>query len=104
MFIEIMRRKRMKKGIRKALAAVLALSMTAALASCGSTGGKTAAETSVQAAATGAADTTAAPGEKIVNIGVTDQLGTLNPLNMDWTFINLYSTSLMRRALRRTTT
>jgi len=101
MFIEIMRRKRMKKGIRKALAAVLALSMTAALASCGSTGGKTAAEsapaaeTSAQAAATGAADTTAAPGEKIVNIGVTDQLGTLNPLNMDWTFINLYSTSLM---------
>lgn len=31
----------------------------------------------------------------VVNIGATDSLGTLNPLNMDWTFINVYATSLM---------
>ena len=33
--------------------------------------------------------------EKTVTIGVTDHPGTLNPLLMDWSFVNLYAASLM---------
>lgn len=33
-------------------------------------------------------------GEKIVNVAFTDQFTSVNPLNMDVTFINLYSTSM----------
>ena len=34
-------------------------------------------------------------GDDIVNIAFTDSVGTVNPLNMDVTFINYYATSMM---------
>lgn len=64
-----------KKVVTSALAAVLSLS----LAACGQSA-------STQATASAAASDT-------VNIGVTDTLSTLNPLNMDMTFVNYYATS-----------
>ncbi len=64
-----------KKVVTGALAAVLSLS----LAACGQSA-------SPQATASAAASDT-------VNIGVTDTLSTLNPLNMDMTFVNYYATS-----------
>ena len=64
-----------KKVVTGALAAVLSLS----LAACGQSA-------STQATASAAASDT-------VNIGVTDTLSTLNPLNMDMTFVNYYATS-----------
>jgi len=77
------------------MSGVLALS----LAACGSssqTGSTAAATEAATAAATAAATEGAAEtGSNIVNIGVTNQLGTLNPLNMDWSFINLHATSMM---------
>lgn len=32
--------------------------------------------------------------EKVVNVGVTNSLGTLNPFNQDYSFINLDATAL----------
>ena len=66
----------MKRGTRTLLGAVLAASMTVSLASVG-----------VAAAESDAAD-------KIVNIGVTDSLGGVNPLAIDQTEINKYSIDL----------
>ena len=66
----------MKRGTRTLLGAVLAASMTVSLASVGAA-----------AAESDAAD-------KIVNIGVTDSLGGVNPLAIDQTEINKYSIDL----------
>ncbi|MBQ9504853.1 MAG: peptide ABC transporter substrate-binding protein [Lachnospiraceae bacterium] len=88
----------MKKLLKKTLSLVLVLALTASLAACGSASGGAAAAPAggaEQAAASGGTGAGSATGEKIVNIGVTDTLGTLNPLNMDYAFINLYATSLM---------
>ena len=65
----------MKRGTRTLLGTVLAASMTVSLASVGA------------AAESDAAD-------KIVNIGVTDSLGGVNPLAVDQTEINKYSIDL----------
>ena len=66
----------MKRGTRTLLGTVLAASMTVSLASVGAA-----------AAESDAAD-------KIVNIGVTDSLGGVNPLAVDQTEINKYSIDL----------
>lgn len=57
---------------------------------------------SVSSASTAAVNSTSgstepadATGDGIINIAFTDTLGTINPLNMDLTFINLYATSMM---------
>lgn len=88
---------KMKKGIvKKVLSGALALALAAGLSACGSSA-ETAGSSAQVSAASGESEAAeaVASGDGIANIAFTDTLGTLNPLNMDWTFINLYSTSLM---------
>ena len=84
---------------RRKMAGLMSGVLALSLAACGSssqTGSTAAATEAATAAATAAATEGAAEtGSNIVNIGVTNQLGTLNPLNMDWSFINLHATSMM---------
>lgn len=88
-----------KKGfIKRTLAAVLSAAMLVSLTACG--GGQTegTAESTAGSAGEGtqtSGQSAAAEGEKIVNIGVTSSLNTLNPLLMDGVEINKYSTGLM---------
>ncbi len=75
------------------LAGAMALGMTA----CGASNAGTAAdETGSAAVSTESASTdTAASGEKIINVGVTNTLGSLNPLLLNGGEINKYATGLM---------
>ena len=75
------------------LAGVMALGLTA----CGaSNAGAAADETGSAAVSTESAPTdTAASGEKIINVGVTNTLGSLNPLLLNGGEINKYATGLM---------
>ena len=66
----------MKKVISKIISLVLVTALSLSMAGCGSSGGDTAAE------------------DKIVNIGVTDSLGGINPLTVDQTWINKYAIGL----------
>ena len=75
-----------KRCVSLALAAVMALS----LAGC-----KGKANEGIQAEGGSAPAQTGAAGEKIVNIGVTSSLNTLNPLLMDGAEMNKYATGLM---------
>lgn len=84
----------------KILAAGLALAMAAGLGACGSASGSASSGSSVTgtsgAAVSGSTDAAAVQtGDDIVNIAFTDTVGTVNPLNMDVTFINYYATSMM---------
>lgn len=83
--------KKYKALARKCLAAVLSSAMILSLTACG---GNTS-STETTGAGSAQETTQAAPGEKIVNIGVTSSLNTLNPLLMDGVEINKYSTGLM---------
>ena len=87
----------MKKLFKKAVSVILALTLTTSLTACGGSESNAAAPETAGAAeqSHAGADSELSAGDKIVNIGVTDTLGTLNPLNMDYAFINLYATSLM---------
>lgn len=102
----------MKKMTRRLASLLLALVMTAAVTACGASGGNEgAAGTDSAAGSEGAAtgDTaaddgagsasegpaTAAEGEKIINVGVTDSLGGVNPFAVDQTEINKYAMDLM---------
>ncbi|MCM1174972.1 MAG: ABC transporter substrate-binding protein [Blautia sp.] len=81
----------MKKFIRSKTAAALVSAMALMLAGCGASeggaaDGGTSAENTVQE------DT--ASGEKIVNIGITDSLGGINPLTIDQTWVNKYAVGL----------
>lgn len=78
-----------KKWVGKLAFALVAM-MGLSLAGCGNTSSNTTGTT--EEAGQGV---TASDGEKIVNVGVTDTLGTLNPLLMDGGEINKYATSLM---------
>lgn len=83
---------------QKWIAGFLAGTLALGLAACGSasgTGSSEAAEAASASATATATEGAAKTGSDIVNIGVTNQLGTLNPLNMDWSFINLHATSMM---------
>ena len=75
------------------LAGVMALGLTA----CGaSNAGAAADETGSAAVSTESASSdTAAPGEKIINVGVTNTIGSLNPLLLNGGEINKYATGLM---------
>ena len=75
-----------KRCVSLALAAVMALS----LAGC-----KGKANEGIQAEGGSAPAQTGAAGEKIVNIGVTSSLNTLNPRLMDGVEMNKYATGLM---------
>jgi hypothetical protein len=84
----------------KILAAGLALAMAAGLGACGSASGSASSGSSVTgtsgAAVSGSTGAAALQtGDDIVNIAFTDSVGTVNPLNMDVTFINYYATSMM---------
>ncbi len=75
------------------LAGVMALGLTA----CGaSNAGAAADETGSAAVSTERASSdTAASGEKIINVGVTNTIGSLNPLLLNGGEINKYATGLM---------
>ena len=89
-----------KRTGKRCLSAILAAVMTASLTACG--GGKTADSTTAPGSAPsqtgtaqGSATQEAAAGEKIVNVGVTGSVNTLNPLLMDGVEINKYAMGLM---------
>ena len=87
---------KMNRGIAKralglGLAIVMALSVTA----CGKKQSGEPGAAGGQQEQSGGQQTQAAGGEKIVNVGVTDTLNTLNPLLMDGGEINKYATGLM---------
>lgn len=75
------------------LAGVIALGLTA----CGaSNAGAAADETGSAAVSTESASSdTAASGEKIINVGVTNTIGSINPLLLNGGEINKYATGLM---------
>ena len=74
--------------MKKLLSLCLALALLLTLAACG--GGESAADTD------GAQDGAASGTEdvSVVNIGCTSRLGTLNPLLMDGSWVNVYAMSL----------
>lgn len=74
----------MKKFIKKTMVFLLGAALVFAVAGCGSKG------ESKEKEATGASS-----GEKIVNVGVTNALGGINPFTMDQTEINKYAVGLM---------
>ena len=86
----------MKKRNR-ILSLLLAGAMALGLTACGASNAGTAAdETGSAAVSTESAPTdTAASGEKIINVGVTNTLGSLNPLLLNGGEINKYATGLM---------
>lgn len=80
----------------KILAAGLALVMAAGLGACGSaSAGSSVTGTSGAAVSGSTGGAAVQTGDDIVNIAFTDSVGTVNPLNMDVTFINYYATSMM---------
>ena len=80
----------------KILAAGLALVMAAGLGACGSASAGSSVTGTSGAAVSGSTGAAAVQtGDDIVNIAFTDSVGTVNPLNMDVTFINYYATSMM---------
>ena len=99
----------MKKMIRNALSIVLVLALAFTMAGCSSGGqgdtetknenGASQEETSAgsESAGEGAAaeGSAATEGGKIVNVGVTDSLGGINPFVIDQTEINKYAVGLM---------
>ena len=93
-------KKSCKEMLRRAAALALSGAVALSLAGCGQSGsgaqtgsGEAAAQAGDQSAGGEAAP--AAPGEKVVNVGVTSSLNTLNPLLMDGVEINKYATGLM---------
>ena len=75
------------------LAGVMALGLTA----CGASNAGAAADESGSAAVSteSASSDTAASGEKIINVGVTNTIGSINPLLLNGGEINKYATGLM---------
>ena len=93
-------KKSCKEMLKRAAALALSGAVALSLAGCGQSGsgaqtgsGEAAAQEGDQSAGGEAAP--AAPGEKVVNVGVTSSLNTLNPLLMDGVEINKYATGLM---------
>ena len=78
-----------KRFMALAMAAVTAFSLAACGGSSSGDGAQAGGQTQGQAPAA------EQPGEKIVNVGVTNTLGTLNPLLMDGGEVNKYATGLM---------
>lgn len=85
-----MRKERRWKKVLSALMLTAAMGITAV--GCGTSGGNTGSQPQGENAT---ATEMAEVSDDIVNIGVTDTLGTLNPLLMDGGEINKYATSLM---------
>lgn len=89
----------MKKSVKKMTSFILAAAMALSMTACG--GGQEVKETTAATQTTQTTQTTqatqaaAASGEKIVNVGVTNTLKSLNPLLLDGGEINKYATGLM---------
>ena len=86
----------MKKRNR-ILSLLLAGAMALGLTACGASNAGTAADETGSAAVSteSASSDTAASGEKIINVGVTNTIGSLNPLLLNGGEINKYATGLM---------
>ena len=86
----------MKKFFGKIVSLTLAAVMMFLMAGCGASDGGAAGDgASVGDSAQGnTAAEGAASGEKIVNIGITDSLGGMNPLTNDQTWVNKYAVGL----------
>lgn len=80
----------MKKMTKRAMSLLLTLVLAAALTACGSGNGAAS-----EAGGEDSAPAAAAEGEKIINIGVTNSLGGVNPFAIDQTEINKYAMDLM---------
>ncbi len=76
----------MKNLGRKILFMMLVAAMLVMTAGCGSSKEK--------GEGTSQAESAASSGEKIVNIGITDSLGGMNPLTIDQSWINVYAVGL----------
>ncbi len=84
----------MKKMWKNVLSLLLALSLTVSITGCGSQEAAPGTE-NAQTEGAESADASASDGEKIINIGVTDSLGGVNPFVIDQTEINKYAVGLM---------
>lgn len=78
-----------RKTGRRFLAAAMAAAMAFSVWGCGKS------DSQINTAEAQSGSPEAKPGEKVVNIGVTSSLNTLNPLLMDGVEINKYATGLM---------
>lgn len=91
----------MKRFISKTLSLLLAAVMALSLAACGgatdggTADGGAAAESAAGGESTASTQPAGNSGEKIVNVGVTDTLNSLNPLLLNGGEINKYATALM---------
>ena len=105
----------MKKMKERLFSLLLILAMALSAAGCGASGdgsgsgadgapagdtadtagGDMSASDAAEADGAGTGPATAAEGEKIINIGVTDSLGGVNPFAVDQTEINKYAMDLM---------
>ena len=85
------------KNRNRILSLLLAGAMALGLTACGaSNAGAAADETGSAAVSTESASSdTAASGEKIINVGVTNTIGSINPLLLNGGEINKYATGLM---------
>ena len=105
----------MKKMKERLFSLLLILAMALSAAGCGASGdgsgsgadgapagdaadtagGDMSASDAAEADGAGTGPATASEGEKIINIGVTDSLGGVNPFAVDQTEINKYAMDLM---------
>lgn len=83
----------MKQLGRRARKVLLALVLAAAVTGCAGCGNAKG-NGQQDALSKEGSQTTSAEGEKIVNIGVTDSLGGMNPLTIDQSWINVYAVGL----------
>ncbi|MEE8837192.1 MAG: peptide ABC transporter substrate-binding protein [Eubacteriales bacterium] len=72
------------------MSAVLALVLAGGMTACGGSTSSVSGSAAAQESEASSIET----GDDIMNIAFTDTVGTLNPLNMNWNFINLYATSM----------
>lgn len=86
----------MRKIMNRTMSLLFVAIMAFSLAACGASGDNSgAAPAESKAAGETAGAQTGSSGEKIVNVGVTDTLGSLNPLQLNGGEINKYATALM---------
>lgn len=86
----------MRKIMNRTMSLLLVAIMAFSLAACGASGDNSGtAPAESKAAGETAGAQTGSSGEKIVNVGVTDTLGSLNPLQLNGGEINKYATALM---------
>ncbi|MBD5458260.1 MAG: ABC transporter substrate-binding protein [Lachnospiraceae bacterium] len=79
----------------KMVSLALVLAMALMMVGCGaSEGGASAGDAAQEGAASGDNAGGTVSGDKIVNIGITDSLGGINPLTIDQTWVNKYAVGL----------